>query len=153
MGKRSSAKGTDRENKIRAKKLRPALRVEPARCRKSADEYAASILSSGTFVTDDHVLQALTLWKFNKNKRRSNVFPDGASSVFSDTFGLTRAKRKIRIATSTDRFPHVFALLARWLSIRQPVSSLGRAFAWTSINVNSGYRALSSITRIDICEC
>ena len=153
MGKSSSPGGSGQENKIDTKKLRPALRVELARCRKNADEYAASILRSGTFVTDDHVLQALTLWKFNKNKRRSNVFPDGASFVFSDTFGLTRAKRNIRIATSTDRFPHVFALLARWLSIRQPVSSLGRAFSWTSINVNFGYRALSSITRIDICKC
>ena len=92
-------------------------------------------------MTDEHVVQALALWKFNKNKRRTNVFPDGASFVFSDTFGLTRAKNKMRIATSTARFPHVFALLARWLSIRQPVSSLGRAFAWTSINVNSGHRA------------
>ena len=91
-------------------------------------------------MTDEHVLQSLALWKFNKNKRRTNVFPDGASFVFSDTFGLTRAKNKIRIATSTGRFPNVFALLARWLAIRQPVSSLGRAFAWTSISVNFGYR-------------
>ena len=48
------------------------------RCRKSSDKYAASILRSGTFVTDEHVVQALALWKFNKNKRRTNVFPDGA---------------------------------------------------------------------------
>ena len=140
MGKSSSPNGSGQENKIRPKKLRPALRVEPARCRKSADDYAASILRSEAFVTDEHVLQALALWKFNKDKRRTNVFPAGPSFVFSDTFGLTRAKNKIRIATSTGRFPNVFALLARWLTIRQPVSSLGRAFAWTSINVNFGYR-------------
>ena len=97
-------------------------------------------------MTDDHVVKTLAHWKFNKNKRRTNVFPDGASFVFSDTFGLTRAKNTIRIATSTDRFPNVFALLARWLSIKQPASSLGRAFAWTSISVNFGYRAISSIT-------
>ena len=141
MGKSSSPNGSDRANKTRTKKLRPALRVEPARCRKSADDYAASILRNEAFVTDEHVLQAVALWKFNKDKRRTNVFPDGASFVFSDTFGLTRAKNKMRIATSTARFPHVFALLARWLSIRQPVSSLGRAFAWTSVSVNFGYRA------------
>ena len=141
MGKSSSPDGSDRTNKTRTKKLRPALRVEPSRCRKSADEYAASILRNEMFVTDEHVLQSLALWKFNKNKRRTNVFPDGASFVFSDTFGLTQSKNKIRIATSTTRFPNVFALLAKWLSIRQPVSSLGRAFAWTSINVNFGYRA------------
>ena len=146
MGKNSSPNGNGRENNIRAKKLRPALRVEPVRCRKSADEYAASILRSESFVTDEHVVQALALWKFNKNKRRTNVFPDGASFVFSDAFGLTRAKNKIRIATNTGRCPNVFALLARWLNIRQPTSSLGRAFAWTSISVNFGYNAASSIT-------
>ena len=141
MGKNPSPNGSDRANKTRTKKLRPALRVEPVRCRKSADEYAASVLSSESFVTDEHVVQALAHWKFNKNKRRTIVFPAGASFVFSDTFGLTRAKNKIRIATSTARFPNVFALLAKWLSIRQPVSSLGRAFAWTNISVNFGYRA------------
>ena len=94
-------------------------------------------------MTDEHVLQALALWKFNKNKRRTNVFPNGASFVFSDTFGLTRAKSKLRIAKSTARFPNVFALFARWLSIRQPALSLGRAFAWTSISVNFGYRTAS----------
>ena len=146
MGKRSSVKGNDPESKHRTKKLRPALRIEPVRCRKSADEYASSVLRSGMFVTDDHVVQALALWKFNKNKRRTNVFPDGASFVFSDTFGLTRTKHKIRIATSTDRFPNVFALLARWLRTRHPISSLGRAFAWTSISVNFGHRAAHSIT-------
>ena len=67
MGKSSSPNGSGQENKIRPKKLRPALRVEPARCRKSADEYAASILKNEAFVTDDHVLQALALWKFNRN--------------------------------------------------------------------------------------
>ena len=116
------------------------------RCRKNADEHAASILRCETFVTDKHVVQALALWKFNKNERRTNVFPDGASFVFSDTFGLTCAKNKIRISTNTDRYPNVFALLARWLNIRQPTSSLGRAFAWTSISVNFGYRTVSSIT-------
>ena len=146
MGKRSSVKSTDRESTDRTKKLRPALRIEPARCRKSADEYASSVLRSGMFVTDDHVSQALALWKFNRNKRRTDVFPDGASFVFSDTFGLTRAKNKVRIATSTERFPNVFALLARWLSTRQPISSLGRAFAWTSISVNFGHHAAHSIT-------
>ena len=146
MGKSSSPKGNDRENKIRTKKLRPALRVELARCRKSADEYAASVLRSESFVTDDHVVQALAHWKFNKNKRRTNVFPDGASFVFSDTFGLTRAKNKIRIVASTARFRNVFALLARWLHIRQPASSLGRAFAVTRLSVNFGYRTVSSLT-------
>ena len=97
-------------------------------------------------MTDEHVVQTLALWKFNKNKRRTNVFPDGASFVISDTFGLTRAKDKVRIATNTDRYPNVFALLARWLNIRQPTSSLGRAFAWTSISVNFWYWAAISTT-------
>lgn len=76
-------------------------------------------------MTDEHVAQALALWKFNKNKRRTNVFPDGASFVFSHAFGRTREKN-IRIAASTERFPNVFALLARWLHIRQPATSFGR---------------------------
>ena len=72
---------------------------------------------------------------------RTNVFPDGATSVESDTLGLVRSRTGQVAATGmTKRYPAVFELFCRWLRENQPVI-FEHPFACTSISVNHGYAA------------
>ena len=72
---------------------------------------------------------------------RTNVFPDGATSVESDTLGLVRSRTGQVAATGmTKRYPAVFELFCRWLRENQPVI-FEHPFTCTSISVNHGYAA------------
>ena len=78
---------------------------------------------------------------FPTTHTRTNVFPDGATSVESDTLGLVRSRTGQVAATGmTKRYPAVFELFCRWLRENQPVI-FEHPFACTSISVNHGYAA------------
>lgn len=129
------------DNDNSRKRRRPALKIEPTRSRKKADEYARHVLENHAFVCDRHILETLRLWRFHEDKRRTNVFPPGAGSVLSDTLGATTTRSgKVRLTNSTTGFPSVFALFARWLRCHQP-GTLSVKFPFTSIDVNYAYAA------------
>jgi len=56
------------------------------RSRRKADRLAQSKLALGGPITSADVLEVLSLWRFHKNKCRTNVMRDGQQWVFSDTF-------------------------------------------------------------------
>ena len=121
--------------------MRPALKIEPTRSRKKADQYARGVLQNHNFVCDKHVLETLKLWRFHENRHRTNVFPPNEDFVFSDTLGATTTRSgEIRVTNSTANFPSVFALFARWMRCHQP-ASLSVKFPFTSVNVNCAYAA------------
>ena len=78
-------------------------------------------------------------WKFSRNKTRRNVFPDGASFVFSDTLGLVRSRTgRICITSITRRNTHALRLFSAWLRAVRPDE---KEFPFTSISINCNYAA------------
>ena len=109
------------------------------RSRKRANVEAEQLLASGGSMRDDHVLHILRSWKFSDNGGRSNVTPDGMTSVSSDTLGLVSSRTGMVFASRlTKRYPAVFELLSSWVRQAWP---LAPPFPFTSINVNYGYAA------------
>ena len=92
-------------------------------------------------VTDEDVLEVLRLWHFKSNRSRTNVFPDGANFVHSDTLGAIRNRSgKVVPTAMTIQHPPVFAMLSRWLEDNTP-DVFSQPFTFTSVNVNFGYAA------------
>ena len=92
-------------------------------------------------VTDEDVLEVLRLWHFKSNRSRTNVFPEGANFVHSDTLGAIRNRvGKVVPTKLTIQNPAVFALLSRWLEDNIP-EVFTQPFTFTSVNVNYGYAA------------
>ena len=89
-------------------------------------------------VADEDVLEVLRLWHFKSNRSRTNVFPEGANFVHSDTLGAIRNRvGKVVPTAMTIKHPSVYALLARWLEDNTPdvFHSLSRLRLSTSIMV------------------
>ena len=90
---------------------------------------------------DDDVLAVLRTWYFGRNRIRTHVFPEGATSVQSDTMGLVRARDgRVMLSGMTTKHRDVFKLLCRWINGQLP-SAYTRPFAFTSISMNFAYAA------------
>ena len=114
--------------------------------RRSANELAFEILSSGDTVSDAQIEQVLLRWGFGQNRSRRNVKPPGLSFVFSECFGLVYDRTgRWMLSTVTRLFPEVPKVLNAWL--RERLAQLDHpAFAcpvkewkWSAITVNRGY--------------
>ena len=92
-------------------------------------------------ISDDDVLAVLRMWHFKENKTRTNVIPEGATSVHSDTLGVVRSRTGAVVATQlTMKYQSVFHVFCRWL--REHCSErFQMSFPFTSISVNHGYAA------------
>ena len=111
------------------------------RRRKHAEDRALEVLEPRRIVTDEDVLECLSKWRFQKNKSRQNVIPEGEESVLSDTLGLVvhRGTKQIMLDAASRKNPSMLRLLAAWLRDRQP-SEFAHLFPFTSISVNYAKR-------------
>ena len=73
------------------------------RSRRKAEQLAKTKLAAGGPVTSADVLEVLSLWRFHKNKCRTNVMREGQQWVFSDTFLGPRC-------SDSPLFPHIRVL-------------------------------------------
>ena len=111
-----------------------------SRSRRTAEALAKVRLES-TRIGDEDVLAVLRLWYFKHNTTRTNVFPEGVTSVQSDTLGIVRTRTGSVVTTRlTKKWPYVFQLFCRWLSDNYP-KIYTQPFPFTSISVNHGYAA------------
>ena len=86
-------------------------------------------------IEDDDVLAVLCLWHFKHNKNRTNVIPEGSTSVFSDTLGIVKTRSgKILCSNATEKYWAVTALFARWLA-EHLSTSFRMTFPFSSIFV------------------
>ena len=110
------------------------------RSRRGADVLAQERLKRPR-IADGDVLDVLRLWHFKENTTRTNVIPEGVTSVQSDTLGVVRSRTGSVVATQlTIKYQCVFHVLCRWL--RENCSEAYRMpFPFTSISVNHGYAA------------
>ena len=110
------------------------------RSRRSADVLAQERLKQSC-ISDDDVLAVLRLWHFKENRTRTNVIPEGATSVHSDTLGVVRSRTGAVVATQlTVKYQYVFRVFCRWLREHCP-EYFQTPFPFTSISVNHGYAA------------
>ena len=78
---------------------------------------------------------------FGRNKIRMNVFPEGATSVHSDTLGLVRSRDgRVVVSRMTTKNSDVFRLLCKWIRDQLP-ALYSMPFVFTGISVNFGYAA------------
>ncbi len=83
------------------------------RSRRWADNLAKAALERKTPISDGSVLEALSAWRFERNKNRPNMTPEGQGWVSSDTLGLVKARHgPVLLTKPTTQFSQ---LLARWL--------------------------------------
>ena len=91
------------------------------RSRRRANLLAETILESERIVLDKHVLEALRVWKFHKNKIRTNVMKENEVWVYSDTLGIVRSRNGALCATrATKQYPAFMRLVCRWVLDMQP---------------------------------
>ena len=110
------------------------------RSRRGATTLAQDLLLKPT-IGDDEVVAVLRKWHFGRNKIRTNVFPEGATSVHSDTLGLVRSRDgRVVVSRMTTKHSDVFRLLCTWLRDQLP-ALCSMPFVFTSISVNFGYAA------------
>ena len=90
-------------------------------------------------ISDGDVLEVLQSSRFKPNRTRKNVTPKGATSVFSETFGLARSlDGKILTTNIARQYDSVFALLCKWPANSSP-TEFNYEFPFTSINLNYDY--------------
>ena len=110
------------------------------RSRKRANKWAKQVLERKcTYITDEDVLPGLRLWRFHKNKIRTNVMPEGQKWVFSDTLGIARSRNgKLCLARASKENPDFHAMLCRWV---EGLTTADAQFVFTSISLNCAYNA------------
>jgi hypothetical protein len=112
--------------------------------RREAQEKAKEFLKAadegGRKIKDYEVLECLRLWGFKENTNRTNVMPDGAKFVHSDTIGIIKMStcERTLVTVGTKRYPEFTQLITRWLKERMP-ADLKQEFTYTSININKNY--------------
>ena len=110
------------------------------RSRRGANTLAQELLLKPT-IGDDDVVAVLRKWYFGHNKIRTNVFPEGATSVHSDTLGLARSRDgRVVVSRMTTKNSDVFRLLCKWIGDQLP-TAYSMPFVFTGISVNYGYAA------------
>ena len=62
------------------------------RSRKRAEAMAEEVLRKGCYVTDADMLATLRLWRYHRNKTRTNVMRENETWVYSDTLGIVRSR-------------------------------------------------------------
>lgn len=95
-------------------------------------------------ISDSDVLEVLRLWKFRKNRNRTNVMRPGQICVESEMLGVVFARMycKCGIAAATRRCPAVTKLLCQYINDNPPSGiRLGECFPFTTICINRGYAA------------
>ena len=80
------------------------------------------------------MLQVLRLVMVPERSSRTNVIPDGWSSVQSVTFGLA-GPSDVKVSNITWRYPTVFMLLNHWFQQEYSCAD----FTYTSIQLNVGF--------------
>ena len=100
--------------------------------RRKAEERAKTLLEErGERMRDEDALELLRLWRFKKNKTRTNVMSEKQTWVYSDTLGVVRSRTGVFCLTqATRRHPHFFRALCVWQRATQP-ASLKAAFTFT----------------------
>ena len=104
----------------------------PPRSRKKANQLASTLLESGGAITDQAALDALRLWRFHKNKVRTNVMREEQKWVYSDTLGIVRSRDgRLCLTKATRDHPAFFRLLNTWVQDNKP-AFLKDNFPYTS---------------------
>lgn len=106
---------------------------------QKAKEFLAAADSEKRMIMDSEILECLRLWGFKENSNRSNVMPDGAKFVYSDTIGIIKMStcERTLLTVGSKRYPEFTKLLTRWLKERLPANM--KEFTYTSININKQY--------------
>jgi len=114
----------------------------------TAESRAAWILEqnakNGRKISDRDLAGVLEVWSFKENKKRTNVMPEGKSSVNSEMLGLVRIRAfsTYCAAAKTKMYPLVTKLLCRFLE-ENPPKGLNRRmkFPFTTVCINRDYAA------------
>jgi len=107
---------------------------------REAEKYLAKAEKEGRPVAEAEVEETLSLWGFQRNAARVNVFPDGKDWVWSDNLGLTRDRHgDIHLTFATKEYPSVIKVLVQWITARLPPEA--DSFRFTSLNLNCNYAA------------
>ena len=118
-------------------------------CRSVAESRAHLVLQrrqqDGTSITHADLWSVLSLWRCSRNTGRKRIWPTGASSVPSDTFGLVRridipahSPEAWYMAQKTASFP-IFCQLVNLFLLQQLTDEQRRWFRFPSLALIIGF--------------
>jgi len=100
--------------------------------------------TNGRPISDKDLAGVLDVWNFKENTKRTNVMPEGRTSVNSEMLGLVRIRAfsTFCAAAKTKMYPLVTKLLCRFLE-ENPPEGLNRRmkFPFTTVCINRDYAA------------
>ena len=103
------------------------------RSRRRANEKARSLLEMGAAITDVDVLEMLRMWRFHKNKIRTNVMRETQTWVYSDTLGIVRSRDgRLCLTKPTLQYPAFMMALCMWVHDLRP-DAFPEPFPFTSV--------------------